>query len=567
MIGQTAGKYRIIARLGRGSMGTVFRAMDETLHRDVAIKVLNTELGDPAARRRFHAEAVAIARLNHHGIAKIFELFEHDGLWLMAMELLPGETLEALIQRAGPMPVQTAADLAMQALSALDHAHGLGVVHRDLKPANLMVADGQLTITDFGIARVAGSERLTSAGLMMGTPAYMAPEQVLGHDVDARADLFAVGCVLFHMCTAKLPFPGETPMALVQARLHETPTPARTLRSDLPDWVDQVVRRALARDRDARFASATEFRDAIERGLTGRPISAAPVPVATVPETASAIGETILPGSVPVPVSVPVPAAMHDVAETTLQPRAAMPGSQPAHASVATRPAARPRFAGLWPLAGIAVVALIGAVLWLRPDAEPPTEVSAGDSAIAPAPPVPDAGTVTSSPPVEVPLTPVPPGAGGKPAPTPTPAAAAGRRGALLDKAITFTNIKVLEVVERRGTDEDASLTIGGGRLTIVPARAGAAQVSFPYATIRAATYTKDRTPRWASNLAAPPDGLDLPGGSLLHLGRRPVRNWLVIQSQAWFLILALTDADVDPVLTALADRSRVKISRPGTRP
>src|SRR6187397_2724819 len=155
MVGQNIGKYRVLDRIGRGGMGTVYRAIDETLHRDVAIKVLNTELNDPSVARRFKAEAVTVARLNHPGIATIFELFQHEGQWLMVMEFLRGETLDALVTRTGPLDPPEASRLCMQALNALAHAHSLGVVHRDLKPANVMLTEtGSIKIMDFGIARV-----------------------------------------------------------------------------------------------------------------------------------------------------------------------------------------------------------------------------------------------------------------------------------------------------------------------------------------------------------------------------------------------------------------------------
>ena len=141
MVGQTIGKYRIVDRLGRGGMGTVYRAIDETLHREVAIKVLNAELNDPGVGRRFRAEAVAIARLNHPGIAMIYELVQHDGQWLMVIEFVRGETLEALVARSGRSAVNHAAELSVQSLSALAHAHSMGVVHRDLKPANIMITE------------------------------------------------------------------------------------------------------------------------------------------------------------------------------------------------------------------------------------------------------------------------------------------------------------------------------------------------------------------------------------------------------------------------------------------
>ena len=241
-------------------MGTVYRAIDETLHREVAIKVLNAELNDPSVARRFRAEAVTVARLNHPGIATVYELFQHEGQWLMVMEFVRGETLEALVSRKGPLPHTEALDLCMQALAALAHAHSLGVVHRDLKPANIMFTEsGTVKVMDFGIARVVGTEHLTSAGFMMGTPAYMAPEQVLGEDIDARADLYAMGVVLYHLLTGQLPFKGHTPFEMAQSRLRDQPTPVRSVRAELPAWLEPVLGMAIHREPPRRFQSARDF--------------------------------------------------------------------------------------------------------------------------------------------------------------------------------------------------------------------------------------------------------------------------------------------------------------------
>src|SRR6476620_972423 len=275
MVGQNIGKYHVEDRLGRGGMGTVYRAIDETLHREVAIKVLNAELNDPEVAKRFRAEAITVARLSHPGIATIYELFQHDGQWLMVMEFVRGETLERVAESMGGLSPQRAAEFCMQALTALAHAHSMGVIHRDLKPANLMMTEsGAVKIMDFGIARVSGSEHLTSAGFMMGTPAYMAPEQVLGHEIDARADLYALGVVFYRLTTEKLPFKGDTPFAMVQSQVNDPPTPIVLLRSDLPTWADQVVQRALAKAPADRFQSAVEFYEAFSRCLAGLPMAA-----------------------------------------------------------------------------------------------------------------------------------------------------------------------------------------------------------------------------------------------------------------------------------------------------
>ena len=153
----------------------------------------------------------------------------------MVMEFLRGETLEHVIGRLGRLAPERAAELCMQGLAALAHAHNMGVVHRDLKPANMMLTHGgDIKIMDFGIARVSGTEHLTNVGFMMGTPAYMAPEQVMGHEIDARADLYAMGVVLYRLITGQLPFKGDSPFAMAQAQVNATPTPVSTLRVGLP---------------------------------------------------------------------------------------------------------------------------------------------------------------------------------------------------------------------------------------------------------------------------------------------------------------------------------------------
>ncbi|HWB18605.1 MAG TPA: serine/threonine-protein kinase [Vicinamibacterales bacterium] len=296
MVGQNIGKYRVLERVGRGGMGTVYRSIDETLHREVAIKVLNAELNDPEVAKRFRAEAITVARLSHPGIATIYELFQHEGQWLMVMEFVRGETIEHMVERMGPLSPQRSAEISMQALAALAHAHSMGVVHRDLKPANIMITEtGSIKIMDFGIARVAGTEHLTSAGFMMGTPAYMAPEQVLGHEIDARADLYAMGVVFYRLSTAKLPFKGDTPFAMAQSQVNDPPTPIGTVRADLPPWVEQVVVRALAKNPEERFQSAIEFHEAFARCLAGLPMatmynSSAPTELMVTPSRAMPTG-------------------------------------------------------------------------------------------------------------------------------------------------------------------------------------------------------------------------------------------------------------------------------------
>ncbi len=278
MIGTTVGKYRIVDKLGRGGMGTVYKAVDQTLDREVAIKVLNPDLTDADVLKRFRAEAVTLARLNHAGIATIYELHhQQEDELLMVMEFVRGETFHDLSDRIGPLAPPQAAHLCMQVLDALGHAHRGGVVHRDLKPANLMITDtGTVKVMDFGIARVLGSEHFTHGGYMMGTPAYMAPEQVLGREIDGRADLYSVGVVLYRLLTGHLPFNADTAISMVQMQISEAPTPILNFRSDLPPWCVTIIDRALAKSPADRFQSAEEFRSALLAAVTPQALGEMP---------------------------------------------------------------------------------------------------------------------------------------------------------------------------------------------------------------------------------------------------------------------------------------------------
>ena len=446
MVGTTIGKYHVLDRVGRGGMGTVYRALDETLHREVAIKVLNSELNDPEVAKRFRAEAVTVARLSHPGIATIYELFQHDGQWMMVMEFVRGETLERLVERMGALSPQRAAELCMQALTALAHAHSMGVIHRDLKPANLMMTEsGAIKIMDFGIARVSGSEHLTSAGFMMGTPAYMAPEQVLGHEIDARADLYAMGVVFYRLTTGKLPFKGDTPFAMAQSQVNDPPTPLGMLRADLPMWTDQIVTRALAKSPNDRFQSAVEFYEAFSRCLAGLPMTGAynpsgptellhtparPMPTAATPQptwpgqTSGSIpagGHSLPPaygGEAASRVTQSGRSAQQPVPAPTMATPAAAPADAPAPAPIAkpAAPAAAKRGGSntLSMALGAMVVILVAilVVMWVRSHRPKPAAISA-DAAVP-------AATATPSPaPTDTPAT--TPGADASATPATTP--------------------------------------------------------------------------------------------------------------------------------------------------
>jgi serine/threonine-protein kinase len=427
MVGQNIGKYRVLDRIGRGGMGTVYSAIDETLHREVAIKVLNAELNDPEVAKRFRAEAITVARLSHPGIATIYELFQHEGQWLMVMEFVRGETLERMAERLGYLSPQRTAELCMQALAALAHAHSMGVVHRDLKPANMMITEtGSVKIMDFGIARVTGTEHLTNAGFMMGTPAYMAPEQVMGHEIDARADLYAMGVVFYRLSSGKLPFKGDTPFAMAQSQVSDPPAPIGTFRTDLPAWVEVLVARALAKNPEERFQSAVEFHEAFARCLAGLPMmtlyaSSAPTELMTTPPRAmptGAVRRAVTSASLPpltaepaanlTPIAtssaatpaIPHPSpAHHDTPTMSAMPQAAAKAEPvatgaPAVAAASQRTTAKPPAAAAKKSSSVSLLVLIGglliagaAVAWvLTQRSGAPTALDAPSTTAAPPP-------------------------------------------------------------------------------------------------------------------------------------------------------------------------------------
>ncbi len=333
MIGTTVGKYRIVDKLGRGGMGTVYKAVDQTLDREVAIKVLNPDLTDADVLKRFRGEAVTLARLNHPGIATIYELHhQQDDELLMVMEFVRGETFHDLSDRLGPLAPPQAAHLCMQVLDALGHAHRGGVVHRDLKPANLMITDGgAVKVMDFGIARVLGTEHFTHGGYMMGTPAYMAPEQVLGREIDGRADLYSVGVVLYRLLSSRLPFNADTAISMVQMQISEVPTPIATFRPDLPAWCTTIVDRALAKSPSDRFQSAEEFRAALIAAVTPQALGEMPTLSTPTPPGLSLEVDMTVPHGTPTPMR-----ASAAIAASAARP--AQPVSQTVRPAVSAAP-------------------------------------------------------------------------------------------------------------------------------------------------------------------------------------------------------------------------------------
>ncbi|MFI9050384.1 protein kinase [Streptomyces sp. NPDC053427] len=277
-------RYELVEQLGHGGMGTVYRAIDHRLRRTVAVKTLSAELAlQPEFLTRFQREAHAAAALNHPGVATVHDVGEDDGGGgtepYLVMEYVAGRTLSRVLGD-GALPVAQAADIAGQVLEALEHSHRHAIVHRDIKPANVMLtATGRVKVVDFGIAKALSevATRLTGTGVAVGTPAYLAPEQINGHETDHRTDLYAVGCLLYELLTGRPPYTGDSPFSVMHQHLAAEPVPPSQLRPELPPALDAVVVTALRKDRTDRFADASAMRAALGEASRGGPAPATPV--------------------------------------------------------------------------------------------------------------------------------------------------------------------------------------------------------------------------------------------------------------------------------------------------
>ena len=258
------GRYEILDVIGSGGMGIVYRALDLELSEPVAIKTLRREyVADTSALARFKSELRLARRISHRNVVRTHDLGEANGMYFITMEYIEGTSVKALIAERGRLPVHATLPIAKQLCRALEVAHEQGIIHRDIKPHNMVLApDGVLKVMDFGIARLLGRTKgVTQTGMVVGTPEYMAPEQLLGEDVDARVDIYAAGVVIYECLTGRTPYAGENPMALVSKVLAQTPTPPHELVPEISPKLSSVVLAALERDRAKRPKTAGELHD------------------------------------------------------------------------------------------------------------------------------------------------------------------------------------------------------------------------------------------------------------------------------------------------------------------
>ncbi len=277
------GRYEVVSELGQGAMGVVYKAKDPLIDREVAIKTINLSLALDEKEEyegRFYQEAKAAGRLNHPNIVTIYDVGKSGDVAYIAMEFLQGRELRDIMNDVGLLPVDQVLDVATQVAQGLAYAHEHDIVHRDVKPSNIMVVrDGYVKITDFGIARMASSAVRTQTGMVLGSPKYMSPEQVVGKTIDQRSDIFSLGVMLYEMLTGKPPFNGENVNAIMYQTLNAVPAPPSTLNPDVPEMANFIVAKALAKKLDDRYQNAKDFaadlracRDNLPR--SGKPINA-----------------------------------------------------------------------------------------------------------------------------------------------------------------------------------------------------------------------------------------------------------------------------------------------------
>lgn len=275
LVGNSIGPYEILNVIGEGGMGIVYKGVHRTLDQEVAIKALSGGLSfNTEMRERFLQEARIQAKLTHPNIVNLLNFIEETDTFYLVMEFIEGETLEDLLKRVGLIPPEKAIDISLQVLSALHFAHEKGVIHRDIKPSNIMISkSGLVKITDFGIAKIMGSKRLTATGVRPGTLWYMSPEQVKGKDVDARSDIYSFGVTLYQVVTGKVPFDAESDYDIMRAHVEIEPIPPKEAYPHLPEYIEATILKSLAKEPSGRFQNAREMAVALQGDRTNAPVS------------------------------------------------------------------------------------------------------------------------------------------------------------------------------------------------------------------------------------------------------------------------------------------------------
>ncbi len=259
------GRYEVLGELGQGAMGIVYKAKDPLIDRIVAIKTINLSMAMEEKEEyegRFYQEAKAAGRLSHPNIVTIYDVGKSGEVAYIAMEFLQGRELRDIMNDSGSLPVDQVVDIVVQVAKGLAYAHEHDIVHRDVKPSNIMIVrDGHVKITDFGIARMASSAVRTQTGMVLGSPKYMSPEQVMGKAIDQRSDIFSLGVMLYEMLTGVAPFAGENVNAIMYQTLNAVPAPPNTLNQSVPEMLNFIVAKALAKSLDDRYQNAKDFAD------------------------------------------------------------------------------------------------------------------------------------------------------------------------------------------------------------------------------------------------------------------------------------------------------------------